>query len=204
MLPGSLLLRTAQRAFSELLFHELPRRLGSLQPTMPSRTRPIDRCQPQARAKVQGAPARPAAVLYPGTAFGHSCLGKLLYFRQMASITLSLPDDLASQIRVQQEQLPRILEMGLRELNAAGQSGFDGAADVLELLAALPTPEEILNLRPSSRLSARVAEMVEKSRLGEMTPGDEQDWERYEYLEHLVRMAKAAARLKLASSAGDG
>jgi hypothetical protein len=129
--------------------------------------------------------------------------GKLLYFRQMASITLSLPDDLASQIRAQQQQLPRILELGLRELNASHQSGFDGAADVLELLAALPTPEEILNLRPSPRLSARVAEMIEKSRRGEMAPLDEQDWERYEYLEHLVRMAKAAAQMKLASAAGD-
>jgi len=130
-------------------------------------------------------------------------LWKLLYFRQMASITLSLPDDLASQIQAQQQQLPRILELGLRELNAGGQSGFDGAADVLELLAALPSPEEILNLRPSARLSARVAEIVEKSRAGEMTPLDEEDWERYEYLEHLVRMAKAAAQVKLASSAGD-
>ena len=107
----------------------------------------------------------------------------------MSSITLSLPDDLASQI--------------CGELNAGGQSGFDGAADVLELPAALPTPEEILNLRPSPRLSARVAEMIEKSRAGEMTCLDEQDWERYEYLEHLVRMAKAAAQLKLAPSAGN-
>jgi len=32
----------------------------------------------------------------------------------------------------------------LRELNAGGQSGFDGAAHVLELLAGLPTSEEIL------------------------------------------------------------
>ena len=127
----------------------------------------------------------------------------LLYFRQMAPITLSLPDDLASQVRAHQQQLPRILELGLRELNAGGQSGFDGAADVLELLAALPAPEEILALRPSSRLSARVAELVEKSRAGEMTPRDEEDWERYEYLEHLVRMAKAAAQLKLASSTGN-
>src|ERR1700676_100819 len=129
--------------------------------------------------------------------------GKLLYFPQMASITLSLPDDLVSQIRAQQQQLPRILELGLRELNAGGQSGFDGAADVLELLAALPAPEEILKLRPSPRLSARVAELVEKSRAGAMTPLDEEEWERYEYLEHLVRMAKASARLKLAPSVGD-
>ena len=125
----------------------------------------------------------------------------MVYFRQMASITLILPDDLASEIRAHRQQLPRILELGLRELNAARQSGFYGAADVLELLAALPTPEEVLNLRPSPRLSARVAEMIEKSRAGEMTPLDEEDWDRYEYLEHLVRMAKAAAQLKLASAA---
>ena len=121
----------------------------------------------------------------------------------MASITVSLPDDLASQIRAQQQQLPRILELGLRELNASGQSGFDGAADVLELLAALPAPDEILNLRLSTRLSARVSELVEKSRASEMTPLDEEEWERYEYLEHLIRMAKAAAQLKLAPFAGD-
>lgn len=61
-----------------------------------------------------------------------------------------------------------------------------------------------MNLRPSARLSARVAEMIEKSRAGEMTPVDEEEWERYEYLEHLVRIAKAAAQLKLRRAAGDG
>ncbi len=124
----------------------------------------------------------------------------------MASLASHLPgsaDDLAPQIRAQRQQLPRILELGLRELNAGSQSGFEGAADVLELLAALPTPEEILNLRTSPRLSARVAEMIEKSRSGEMTPLDEEEWERYEYLEHLVRMAKAAAHRKLDRSASD-
>jgi hypothetical protein len=121
----------------------------------------------------------------------------------MSSITLSLPDDLAAQIQAQRQQLPKILELGLRELNADGQSGFDGAADVLELLAALPGPEEILKLRPSPRLAARVAEMIEKSGAGQMTPVDEADWDRYEYLEHLVRMAKAAARVKLSRSATD-
>jgi hypothetical protein len=121
----------------------------------------------------------------------------------MASITLRVPDDLASQIRAQAQQLPKILELGLRELNATAQSGFDGAADVLELLAGLPTPQQILDLRPSLRLAARVSELIEKTRAGEMTPSDEEEWERYEYLEHLVRIAKAAAQLKLAPSAGD-
>lgn len=122
----------------------------------------------------------------------------------MASLNVSLPDDLASQIRAQEKELPRILELGLRELNAGAQSGFDGAADVLELLAGLPTPEQILNIRPSPRLAARVAELIEKSRAGTMSAADEEDWERYEYLKHLVRIAKSAAQLKLVSSACNG
>lgn len=122
----------------------------------------------------------------------------------MASITLSLPDDLVAQIRAQEQQLPRILALGLRELNASNQDGFDGAADVLELLAALPSPETILKLSPLARLSAWIAEMVEKSRAGAMTSSDEEDWERYEYLQHLVRMAKAAAKLTLDPSPSVG
>jgi hypothetical protein len=103
-------------------------------------------------------------------------LPKLVYPQQMASITVSVPDDLASQLLAQPQQLPTILDLGLREINAGDQFGFDGAADVLELLAA------------------RVAEMTQKSRAGEMTSRDNEDWEKYEYLEHLVRMAKAAAQ----------
>jgi hypothetical protein len=121
----------------------------------------------------------------------------------MASITVSVPDDFASQVRAQEQQLPKILELGLRELNAAGQPGYDGAADVLELLAALPAPAEILKFRPSPRLAARVSELIGKSRDGEMTESDREDWEKYEYLEHLVRMAKAAAHLKLTRAAGN-
>ncbi len=121
----------------------------------------------------------------------------------MESITVSLPDDLASRIQAQPQRIPQILELGLRELNADSQFGFDGAADILELLAALPAPEEILKLRPSPRLAAWVSNMLEKSRNGLLTPSEEEDWERYEYLEHLVRTAKAAAHSKLSSAPED-
>ena len=52
----------------------------------------------------------------------------------MASITLSLPDDQAAQIRAHEKELPRVLESGMREIHASGESGFDGAAEILELL----------------------------------------------------------------------
>src|SRR5437899_10143070 len=106
----------------------------------------------------------------------------------MSAITLKVPDELAERLRNQHARLPEILELGLRQLNAGTQSGFEGAAEVLECLAGLPSPEEILNLRPSEGLRKRVQELLRKSCAGELTRQEEEDWERYQYLEHLVRM----------------
>lgn len=112
-------------------------------------------------------------------------------------ITLNVPDELATRLRPIETQLPRILELGLREWSAAAQHGFKGAADVLEILAGLPTPEEILTLRPSEALQARLSALLEKNRREGLAPPEEQEWEQYQYLEHLVRMAKAKAYVKL-------
>ncbi len=118
----------------------------------------------------------------------------------MSAITLHIPDDLAERLRGREDQLTQILELGLRELNSP--AGFAGTSDVLELLASLPKPEEILALRPSEPMQRRVDELLEKSRAGGLSDAEEAEWERYEYLEHLVRMAKATAREKLESSSG--
>src|SRR5689334_18246015 len=115
----------------------------------------------------------------------------------MSAITLMLPDDLAERLRKHEDRLPEILELGLRELNAGMQPGFEGAAEVLEFLASLPSPEAILDLRPSERLQRQVQELLQKSRIGEMSPQEEADWERYEFLEHLVRLAKTRAHAKV-------
>jgi uncharacterized protein YnzC (UPF0291/DUF896 family) len=58
------------------------------------------------------------------------------------------------------------------------------------------TSKEILSLRPSDALQSRVRELLEKNREEGLTPAEEQEWQQYEYLEHLVRMAKARALLK--------
>ena len=115
----------------------------------------------------------------------------------MSAITLQLPDELAERLRKHEEDLPEILELGLRELTAETQSGFGGATEVLEFLASLPSPSEILSLRPSGRLQSQIQDLLEKSRAGTLNDREERDWERYEFLEHLVRMAKATAQLKL-------
>ena len=97
----------------------------------------------------------------------------------MSPITLEVPDDLAAQLLPLAEQVPRILELGLRQLRAESQAGYAGASEVLEFLARLPTPEEILALRPSSALQARISELLEKRREGGLAPADEQEWQQF-------------------------
>jgi hypothetical protein len=115
----------------------------------------------------------------------------------MSSITLTLPDELVERLRNHKEHVAEILELGLRERTAGEQSHFEGMAEVLEFLAGLPEPEEILQLRPSERLACRVAELLEKSRGGKLSTPEEEEWESYQFLEHLVRIAKAKASFKV-------
>ncbi|MFN0170871.1 MAG: hypothetical protein ACKV22_31010 [Bryobacteraceae bacterium] len=122
----------------------------------------------------------------------------------MSAITVQLPEELALRLRGQEDRLPEILELGLRDIGADSQAGFEGATEVLELLASLPSPQEVMALRPSAQLSARVAELLSKNRDCGLTAAEQQEWERYEYLEHLVRMAKASASRRLGESPGDG
>jgi len=54
-----------------------------------------------------------------------------------------------------------------------------------------------LALRPSETLQAQITALLDKNRSEGLTPNEELAWEQYQYLEHLVRIAKAKAYLKL-------
>jgi hypothetical protein len=114
-------------------------------------------------------------------------------------LTLHVSEELASRLRPVEDRLPQILELGLRELHAAPPQ-FEGLGDVLETLARLPPPQEILALRPSPVLQERISALVDKQRNGILSAEEERDWQKYQYIEHLVRIAKAKAALQLKSS----
>ncbi|MEB3295672.1 MAG: hypothetical protein VKJ24_21175 [Synechococcales bacterium] len=115
----------------------------------------------------------------------------------MQQITVELPDDLALRLGPLRSQLPQILERGLVAWSDEGSTVFSGLSEVLEFLAKLPTPEEVLALRPSDTLSAKITELLEKNRAEGLTEAEEQLWQQYERVEYLVQMAKAQALLKL-------
>ncbi len=115
----------------------------------------------------------------------------------MTQVILDLPEEMMIRLHGLEEKLTQIIELGIRELNASSQIGFKGFGEVLEFLASLPSPEEIIALSPNPDLQGRIDFLLEKSRHGNLTKDEENLWQQYQYLEHLVRLAKAKAYLKL-------
>ena len=116
-------------------------------------------------------------------------------------ITVDIPDDMAQQLASLQDELPQILALGLLQVKANPATGFSGLTEVLEFLAKLPSPQETLTLRLSDTAQAQVEELLEKNRAGGLTALEQRLWQQYEFVEHLVRMAKAQALLKLQEAA---
>lgn len=112
-------------------------------------------------------------------------------------VTIDLPENLAARLQSNRQNLPQIIEAGLREFKASSSVGYKNVADVLEFLANLPKPEEILALRPSEDLQAEIERLLEKNRSEGLNEAEEQIWQSYEFIEHLVRVAKARASARL-------
>jgi hypothetical protein len=113
-------------------------------------------------------------------------------------LTIEVPDSLKPRIQQIQASLPEMLERVVTEMLAESSREFQQEEEVLEFLADNPTPEQILSLRPSAGLQARVSELLEKRKAGSLSSRENIELERYLMLEHLVRLAKARARERLA------
>jgi hypothetical protein len=114
-------------------------------------------------------------------------------------ITIQVPDVLGQQLRRFRERLPEILERGLREMLAETPGEFQDENAIIELLTSQPAPEQVLAIRPSPELQARVSELLDRNKEGELSRQEETELERYLTLEHLVRLAKAHAHKQLAA-----
>ena len=118
-------------------------------------------------------------------------------------VTIRIPDILEKQMRRFQNRLPEILERGIYDLlveEANGGRTMDELA-VMDILASQPTTEEILALKPSSDLQARVSNLLAKAKEFPLSQGEETELDRYLMLEHLVRLAKVKALSQIGTAA---
>jgi hypothetical protein len=116
-------------------------------------------------------------------------------------ITVDVPDDMMKQLEPLRDELPQILALGLQQIQANPTQGFSGLTEVLEFLAQLPSPQEILALRLSDKLQEEVEGLLEKNKTAGLNHGEQRLWQQYEFVEHLVRMAKARALVKIKEAA---
>ena len=80
-------------------------------------------------------------------------------------ITLTVSDALAEKLIPLQNRLPEIIERGLRDCQNSSINEFSGCSNVVELLATLPTPEQVLELRPALALQERMRALLEEKSL---------------------------------------
>ena len=112
-------------------------------------------------------------------------------------ITIQLPETLGQALQPFQDRLPEVVERGLRELLAESQVEFKDENQIMELLVSQPRPEQVLALKPSPEFQARVSDLLQRNKQGQLSAKESAELERHLMLEHLVRLAKAHAYRQL-------
>lgn len=72
--------------------------------------------------------------------------------------------------------------------------------EIVDFFVSGPTPEEIIRFRSSEEASLRIEDLIAREKDAALTPEESAELDHCLHLEHLMRMAKAKARIILASA----
>jgi hypothetical protein len=108
----------------------------------------------------------------------------------MAQITIEVPDSLAEQLAAVKDRLPEVLTRGLQHTPLLSSDVY---RYVVDFLASNPSPEAIVNFRPTPEIQARISELLEKNREAQLTPAEAAELEEYERINRFVRKFKIQA-----------
>lgn len=71
--------------------------------------------------------------------------------------------------------------------------------EIIDFITSSPAPEEILAFSPPTHAQQRLEELLEKKRNESLVETEKQELDQAMWVEHLMRMAKARARQRLAA-----
>lgn len=108
----------------------------------------------------------------------------------MAQITIEVPDALAAQLSTIRDRLPEVLARGLSEPSSLLNEAY---RSVLTLLTSNPSSEKLLKFKLAPRIQEHISELLEKNRIGRLTPAEEAELDEYGYINRLVSGLKARA-----------
>lgn len=118
----------------------------------------------------------------------------------MTTITLEVPDDLATQL----QRDPALLPVLLREVVNARSAQVASPAmretsdppvyqEIMDFLATSPTPEALLAFKISAGAQERLEDLLDMHREAALTPDERVELETYRQLNHLVIRLQARA-----------
>jgi hypothetical protein len=69
--------------------------------------------------------------------------------------------------------------------------------EFVDFIAGGSTPQAVIDFRPSDRTTARVADLIHRQKTASLSPDETAELDKYLYIEHIMRLAKARARQHL-------
>jgi hypothetical protein len=111
-------------------------------------------------------------------------------------VTLELPDECREFLPRSESEITEVVSAGLRSRRGRITHEIQELDDVMELLAGLPSPDEVLSLHPSPALAERTTALLQKHRAQGLSNVERGDLDQILRVEHLVRVAKARAFAK--------
>ena len=70
--------------------------------------------------------------------------------------------------------------------------------EIIDFIAAGTSPRDVVAYQPSAAAKARVADLIQQEKAAGLSEEETAELEHYLQLEHVMRLAKARARLHLA------
>lgn len=122
----------------------------------------------------------------------------------MTTITLEVPDSLASQLTPLRDRLPDILQqtVGAWALNTTPNKlskSFPVYEEMMDFLASGPTPEQIIAHKVSRKLQRRLEALLDKQREEGLTEEETAELNAFDQVNDVMSSLKLRARRALRS-----
>jgi hypothetical protein len=114
----------------------------------------------------------------------------------MAQLTIELPDELANRLKPILHRLPELLAQFLETPTPQTLTTTDTPTtytEVLDFLIQQPTPEQIAKFKVSPQAQTHLENLLEKNRMGTISPAENSELDIYEQLDQLMTLLKARA-----------
>ncbi len=108
----------------------------------------------------------------------------------MLEMTIQVPEPLAVELMAKSGRLPEVLAYGLQQLPPLPNETYQY---ILEFLVSQPSPAEVMHFGPAPAMQTRIAELLEKNRMGMPTAEESAEFDEYLRINHLITMLKARA-----------